>query len=98
MYVRSGGATGRADHGHGLAALDGVADGHECLCVMGIARAVAIAVIDLDQITVAFARSSPGQDPGGDGQHISARVGRKIHALVHGFFAIERVHALAEIG
>src|ERR1700691_4141215 len=42
MNVRPGGAPRRSNHGHRLAALDGVADRHEGLRVVGIACRVAV--------------------------------------------------------
>ena len=65
---------------------------------MCIARRIAVAVIDLDEITVALARSGPGHDTGRHREYVAAGVGREVHAFMHGLLTIEGIHALAEIG
>ena len=47
---------------------------HEHLRVVCIASRIAVAVIDLDEITVALARSGPGHDTGRHREHVSAGV------------------------
>ena len=52
-----------------------IADRHQRAGVVRIARDVAVAVVDLDQVAVALARPGPGHDAGGHRQHIGAGIG-----------------------
>ena len=64
--------------------------------IVRIARHVAIAVVDLDDVAVAAAHSSPGDDTVGDGGHGAAHRGVEIDARMKGGVAVERIRAAPE--
>src|ERR1700686_4478447 len=64
---------------------------------MRVARHVAIAVVELDQVAVTLAWPRPSDDTRGHRKHISPGIAREIHALVKSVLAVERIHALAKV-
>src|SRR5690606_8398005 len=80
--VRPGRAAGIAEAGDDLASLDGVADRDEVVRVVRVARHVAVAVVDLDELAVPVALAGPDDDAGGDREYVAAFAPGEVDALM----------------
>src|SRR5690349_3098110 len=80
-----------------LAAAYRVADGHEIVDVVRVARHVAVAMVDLDELAVAVALTGPDHDTRRDRDDLGAFAAGEIDALVERAPARERVGPAAEL-
>ncbi len=90
MAMWPGRATSRANLGDDLAKLDAIADMHQVLLIMCVARHIAVAVIDLDDMAVALTIARPDHHTAGDSLDVAACFGIEIQAHVMLGFTVER--------
>src|SRR5690606_2691920 len=98
VQVRPGRTPGVAEPRDDLPALHGIADGDEVRRVMRIARDIAVAVVDLDELAIPLARAGPDHDAGADGHDLAALAAGEVDALMERSTAGERIRSLAEAG
>src|SRR5690349_22900506 len=97
VEVRPRGATCVAYAGDDLAAAHRVADGHEIVDVVRVARHVAVPVVDLDELAVAVPLAGPDHHTRRDSNDLGAFAAGEIDALVKRAAAGERVGPAAEL-
>src|SRR5690606_36952071 len=96
VQVRAGRAARVAQPGDDLPALHGVAHRDQVRRVVRVARDVAVAVIDLDELAVAVPGAGPDDDARRDSHDLAAGAAGEVDALVERAAAGERVRSLTE--
>src|SRR6185369_11326489 len=97
VQVRARGAASATHAGDDLATFDRIADGDQVVDVMGVARHVAVAVVDLDQLAIAIAFAGPGDNARRHGDDLGAGSTREIDTLMEREAPGEGVGAAAEL-
>ena len=98
MHVGTRRPAGRPHLGDRLTPFNTVTHLDQNFLIVAVTGNVSVAMVDFDQVSLAVALTRPGDHSAGSGNHITATLAGKIHALVHLQLTAERVSSLAIIG